>query len=99
MREDFVVSRKSKLCTHRNTRPKSDIGWACPETAVRPHAGKVKRELPGQKGEEEEVVGEGVCVEGVSVAKNPYLCGALPVPGLESGTWRHPCPARLPVRA
>ena len=40
-----------------------------------------------QKGGEEELVGEGMCVDGVSVAKTPYLCRALPVPGLECGTW------------
>ena len=55
--------------------------------AVRPHAGEVQREPPGQKGEEEELVGEGMCVEGVTVEKTPYLCRALPVPGLQCGTW------------
>ena len=32
-------------------------------------------------------MGEGKYVQGVSVAKTPYLSHALPVPGLECGTW------------
>ena len=93
MSHDYVVSRNPNMNSPRNTKPKIDIGWALPENAVRPHARDVKREPPRQKGEEEELVGEGMCVQGVSVAKTPYLSDAVPVPGLESST-RCPIPGQ-----
>ena len=66
---------------------KATLDGPCLRMLSAPTLGKRREKPQGLKGEEEELVGEGKNVLGVSVAKTPYLSHALPVPGLECGTW------------